>query len=56
MGESYTVDYEIPIEPWDSNVSNLGDPLYLFYGTISFIVLIGPILYNILRKQQDSNT
>jgi len=54
-GENYTVDYEIPIEPWDSDVSNLGDPLLLFYGCLSLIVLIGPIIYNILRKQQDPN-
>jgi len=59
-GETYTVDYEIPLEPWESDVFYLGDPYYLFYGCFSFIVLIGPIIYKRLGKQanqlQESNS
>jgi hypothetical protein len=43
----------MPIEPWDSNVLNLGDPILLIYGSFSLIILIGPIIYNNLRKQPD---
>lgn len=52
-GENYTVNYEIPLEPWESDVLYLGDPYYLFYGCFSFIVLIGPIIYKRLGKQAD---
>lgn len=50
---NYTVDYEIPLEPWESDVLNLGDPFYLFYGCFSLIILITPIIYKNLRKQPD---
>ncbi|QEE16944.1 hypothetical protein DSAG12_02775 [Promethearchaeum syntrophicum] len=52
-GENYTIDYETSIEPWDSDVVNLGDPFLLFYSVFSIIVLIGPIVYNTLKKQPD---
>ena len=52
-GENYTVDYEIPIGFWSSDVSNFGDPFLIFYGCFSIIILIGPIIFKNLRKQPD---
>jgi len=52
-GENYAIYYETPIEPWDSNVLNLGDPFLIFYGIFSLIILIGPIIYNNLKKRPD---
>ncbi len=52
-GENYIVDYEIPIEPWDSNVLNLGDPFLMICGLIFFSILVGPIIYKHLKKQPD---
>jgi len=52
-GENYTIDYEMPIEPWDPNVLNLGDPILVFYGSFSLIILIVPIIYKNLRKLPD---
>ena len=49
--ENYTVNYELPIETWDSDVLYLGDPFLFIYGCVFIIILIGPIIFKNLKKQ-----